>query len=187
MVTSSHNHIKITTKIWNNHHSEPLEIKLNGSLTTIELKKPHPSKLVGGVQMQNGLVPHSHMVDTNLGGVSPDQGIPAPQQASQHRVPVPRRQVPTTSSCKNQQGLSWWKKLLEPQAVPLKEHTQAHLLRFTLSELQHQGSSLKGTSGIQGETEVSGIKASRGHCPFSKFSLHGAGRWMPYLRLHQPS
>ena len=40
------------------------------------------------------------------------------------RVPVPGRQVPTTSGCKNQWGLSWWKKILEPQAVPLKEPTQ---------------------------------------------------------------
>ena len=36
------------------------------------------------------------------------------------------------------------------------------LLRLTPSELQHWGSSLKGTSGIQGETEVSGIKARAG-------------------------
>ena len=34
-------------KIQNNHQ---LEIKLNGSLTTTELKKPHPSRLVGGAQ-----------------------------------------------------------------------------------------------------------------------------------------
>ena len=37
--TSLHNHIKITTKLYSNHHSEPLEIKLNGSSTTMELKK----------------------------------------------------------------------------------------------------------------------------------------------------
>ena len=59
-LTSSHNHIKITPKIQNNHHSEPSDIKLNGSLTTTELKKPHPSRLVGGVETQNGLVPVSY-------------------------------------------------------------------------------------------------------------------------------
>ena len=32
-------HIKITTKLENNHHSEPPEINLNGSHTTTELKK----------------------------------------------------------------------------------------------------------------------------------------------------
>ena len=34
-------------------------MELNGRLTTTELKKPHPSTLVGGAQTQNGLVPHS--------------------------------------------------------------------------------------------------------------------------------
>ena len=58
-----HNHIKITTKIWNNHNSEPSKIELNGSLKTKELKKPHPLKLVGGVQMWNGLVSHPCVVD----------------------------------------------------------------------------------------------------------------------------
>ena len=43
---SVHNHIKITTKI-QNHHLEPSEIELNGSVTTTELKKLHPSSLVG--------------------------------------------------------------------------------------------------------------------------------------------
>ena len=64
-LTFSHNHIKITTKIQNNHHSELSEIDLNGSLTTTELKKPHPSKLVGGAEMQIGLVPHTSVVDKN--------------------------------------------------------------------------------------------------------------------------
>ena len=40
------------------------------SLTTMELKKPHPSKLVGGVEVWNGLVPHTRVVDKNLGGIS---------------------------------------------------------------------------------------------------------------------
>ena len=57
-LASSHNHIKITTKIENHHHSELSEIELNGSLTTRELKKPHPSRLAGGVETWNGLVPH---------------------------------------------------------------------------------------------------------------------------------
>ena len=30
--------------------TEPLEIELNGSLTIMELKKPHPSRLVQGVE-----------------------------------------------------------------------------------------------------------------------------------------
>ena len=36
------------------------EIELNGSLTTTELKKPHPPRLVGGVQMQNSPILTGH-------------------------------------------------------------------------------------------------------------------------------
>ena len=39
-----------------------IRIELNGSLTTKKLKKPHPSRMVGGAQMWNGLVPHPHVV-----------------------------------------------------------------------------------------------------------------------------
>ena len=49
----------------NNHHLEMSEIKLNESLTTTELKKPHPSRLIGGAQMWNEMVPHRHVVDKN--------------------------------------------------------------------------------------------------------------------------
>ena len=59
-LTSLHNN-KITTKIQNNHHSEPTKIKLNGSLTTTELKKPHPSRLVGGVKTWMSWS-HSHWI-----------------------------------------------------------------------------------------------------------------------------
>ena len=54
---------------------------------------------------------------------------PSPTLGPQPRVPVPGRYVPTTCGCKNQQGLRWWKKLLEPQAVPLKEPT--HRLSYS--------------------------------------------------------
>ena len=60
-----HNQIKITTKLQNNHHLEPSETELNGSLTTMELKKPHPSRVVGGAQVRNGPIPHPHVVDKN--------------------------------------------------------------------------------------------------------------------------
>ena len=40
VIASSHNHIKITTKLQNHHWEQP-EIWLNESPTTRELKKPH--------------------------------------------------------------------------------------------------------------------------------------------------
>ena len=68
-------------KIQNNHQSEPSEIKLRGSLTTMELKKPHPSRLVGGEQTRSELVPHPHEMGKNSGGISQEQAGPAPHQA----------------------------------------------------------------------------------------------------------
>ena len=108
----------------------------------MESKKPHPSRLLGRVQAQNGLVLHPCLLDKNSGEISQEWRMPAPHQGPQSRVPVPGREVLTTSSCKNQQGLSEWKKLLGSQAVPLKEPTH----RLTPSECLCQGGSLKGTS-----------------------------------------
>ena len=65
--------MKITIKIWNNYHSELLEIELNGSLKTTELKKPHPSRLGGGAQVWTVLVPHTHVMDKSSGGISQEQ------------------------------------------------------------------------------------------------------------------
>ena len=55
-------------------------------------------------------------------------------------------------------------------------HTWTHLVRIAPSELQHQGSRLKGMSGTQGESEVSGIRVSRDHCPFAEPSPQRASR-----------
>ena len=76
---SSHNDIKITIKIKNNYHSEFSEIKLNGSLTIMELKKLQPSRLVGGAQRQNRLGRDI------LGGGSPNPTPGPPVQGSSAR------------------------------------------------------------------------------------------------------
>ena len=100
-------------------------------------------------------------------------------------------------SCHN-----YW--LQKPAEVESADETWTHkqfllkkphmdLLRLTSSEGQHWGSSLKGTSGIQGETEVSSIKVraggqfspsekgDRGHYSFSEASpeigTELSGRW----------
>ena len=46
----------------------------------MDLKKPHSFRLVGGAEMKNGLVPHPHVVDKNLGGVDQEQGVPTPHK-----------------------------------------------------------------------------------------------------------
>ena len=73
------------------------------------------------------------------------------------------------------------------------------LLRLTPSELHHWGSSLKGTRGIQVETEESGVKVrareelsprEKGRQrPLSLFlalleQSHRTSRLVPYLSLH---
>ena len=65
----------ISTNLYNNHHSEPGEIELSGSLTTMKLKKPLPSRLVGGVETWNRLVPYPRVVDKNPGGISRVWGV----------------------------------------------------------------------------------------------------------------
>ena len=37
------------------------------------------------------LVPHTHVVDKNSGGISQEWGVQAPHQAPQARVPMPGR------------------------------------------------------------------------------------------------
>ena len=95
----------------------------------MELKKPHLLRLAGGAQMQNRLVPHPCVVEkkTQEGYLrskdsQPHTGLPSPEfQCQEDKSPQ--------LLVANQQGLSQWKKLLEPQAVPLKEPT--HELTYT--------------------------------------------------------
>ena len=126
---------------------------------------------------------------------------PSPTPGSLAQGSSDRKISPHKFCCKIQQGLSWQKKLLEPQAVSLKEPT--HGLGLIPSELQHWGSSLKGTRGIQGGTDMSGTKAGgggqlsprhkSGQRPFvpllsptaTEPQSHRASNWMPFFRLHQ--
>ena len=71
----------------------PLEIKVNGSLTTTELKKPHPSRLVGGAEMWNRQVPHPHVADKNLVGISWEQEVSASHKTPQARVSSNARKI----------------------------------------------------------------------------------------------
>ena len=88
----------------------------------MELKKPHPSRLVGEAEAWNGLALHPHLVDKIW------EGCLGSEESQPHtRAPGPWFQCQEDKSPKllaaKTKGLSEWKKLLESQAVPLKEST----------------------------------------------------------------
>ena len=60
----------------------------------MELNKSHSSGLIGGVETWNGLVPHPRVVDKNSGGISQEQGVPAPQQAPPAQGSRSRKIIP---------------------------------------------------------------------------------------------
>ena len=101
--------IKITTKFQKNHYSELPEIELNERSTTMELKGEKKHMGSGGRgRTQSSLGPHPHEADKGQEGyfsfraALEEQGVPAPHEGPQPRVPVPVREVPLTYGCKNQ-------------------------------------------------------------------------------------
>ena len=181
---SSHN-IKSTTKIQNHHHSGLAEIELNGSLTTTELKKPHPCRLVGEVQTWNGLV--AHCIDKNARGICWEGGVPDTQPVLPAQGSRARKISPHNFWLQTPAGIESVEETAgAPSSFSQRTHTRTNSLRLTPSELQHWDSSSKGTRDTQGKPEVFGIKESRGHCPFAKLSPLRASKLVPYLRLQQP-
>ena len=71
-------------------------------------------------------VSHSGVVDKNprgCGSNTQEQRIPASDQTTQPRVPMPGRSASITSGYKIQWGLGQWKKLWDSQESPLKGPT----------------------------------------------------------------
>ena len=89
----------------------------------MELKKPHPSRLVVGTQAQNGLVPHSCVVDKNLGGIFQEQGVPDPHQDPPAQGSSARKISPHNFWLQKLAGIESVEKVLEPQEIPFKEAT----------------------------------------------------------------
>ena len=146
----------------------------------MELKKPHPSRLVGGVETWTGLVPHPRVVDKNLGGISQGQEVAAPTLGPPAQGSSARKISPYNF---------WLQKLVVIESVEetsgpkqFLKNLQVDLFRLTPCEIQHQGSSLKGTSGIWGGTEVFGTKMRT----VGQLSPRYKGRQRP-LFLSEPS
>lgn len=70
-----------------------------------------------------------------------------------------------------------------PTSSSWRTHTQTHLL--SPSELQHQGSSLKGTVVYREKLKCLQSRQAEAIVPLLKPPPHGASKLMPYLRLHQ--
>ena len=103
----------------------------------MELKKPHPSRLVVGAQTWNGFVQHSRVVDKNSGGISWERGG-QPHDRPPAQGSSARKISPHNFWLKKPAGIELWKKFLEPQAVPLKEPTHG----LTYSDLLLLNSSI---------------------------------------------
>ena len=162
------------------------EIELNGNLTPMEIKKPHASRLVGGVQMRTG------WSLTHMWWIKIWEGYLRSEKPPPHRSPCsPGFQFQEDKSQKlldaktSEEGLSG-RSYQSPKQFLLKNpHTDWPTQTYSLwtSTWRQQ---LEGTSGIHWnwETEVLGIKSSRGHCPFSKPSPDRASKLVSHLRLH---
>ena len=81
VLTSSPNHIKITSTLQNNHHSELPEIWLNGSPTTRELKKKPQQDWKEGWRC-NGLVQY-HVKSIKIGRNILAAEVPLKKEGSQ--------------------------------------------------------------------------------------------------------
>ena len=67
VLASYQNHIKITTKLQNNNHSKLPEIELSRSYS-YRIKEETTLRLVGRVEVQDGLFPLPCVVDKNQEG-----------------------------------------------------------------------------------------------------------------------
>ena len=92
---------------------------------------------------------------------SPTSGPPA-QGSSARKISLYNFWLQKPAGIESVEGTSG-----APSSSSKKIHTWTHILRLTPCGLQQLGGGLRGTNGVQGEAEMSGIKASRGQCPFS--------------------
>ena len=127
------NHIKITTKLQNNHHSESPDNQLNGSPTTKDIKKKPVEMGKRDGDCQTGWS-HIHVwwvkIRRDISAVevaSEEEGVPASDQVLQPRVPVPGMEVAVTSGYKTPAWLVAEEDrcLLESQAFLLQACTWA--------------------------------------------------------------
>ena len=156
--------------------------------------------------MQNGLVPHPHVVDKNQNGYLRSKGNPeiSPHQDPQPKVPVPRREVPITSGCKNQQESKLWKTETSTVQSSSSQGPCTYLLALPLSSStgqqtkSHQRHTWRNLNCLVSGRDWGGVgmdnlltdrRAGRGNCPIlsphhTEVQSHRAGRQVPYLGLH---
>ena len=94
------------------------EIELNGSLTTMEFKKPHPSRLVGGERYWTGWSPIQ--MDKNSGGISQEREIPEPHRPLSPRFQCQEDKCPQLLAAKTSGYWIGGRKCWSPTQFPLK-------------------------------------------------------------------
>ena len=117
------------------------------------------------------------MVDENLEGISWEQGVSAPHQAPSTGFQCQEGKSPkllaANTSGNRVRGRNFW----SPKQFLLKNPhmdspTQTHSLWAPAPGRwleEHQGGGLRGTSGMQGEAEVSDIRRAEAIVPFLDF------------------
>ena len=181
-LTSLDNHSKLQLDYRTNITQNCQKIELYASLTAKELKKPHSSRWVGGVEIWSGLAPHPRVMDKNRDGHLGSQGSQCQEDTSPQLLAVKTVGVVLVGETLGFSGVSSWQHPCHP--------LHKDILRLVPCGPLHWGSTLKGTSGIQGGPEVSGIRAGArgqlfpdrtadsGHCacsePFPTYSHSAA-------------
>ena len=189
LFTQPHQNYNESINHQNNHHSEPSEIDLNWRLTTMEFKKPHSLRLVGGAKTWNRLVSHPRVVDKNLGGISWEWGVPATEQAPSPGFQGQEGKSSQLLAAKTNGECVGGRNCLSPKPVLLKNPhidspTQTHSLWALELGWQlegHQWHTGRGWS-VWHWGEQRPLSLFWALLPYSR----GAGKLVPCLRLQQP-
>lgn len=94
MPASSHDHVRITTKLQNDHHWEWPEVRLNRNPTHGDTRKRPPQDRWDGERCRAGWA-HTHLRPPKPErGVSEEHGAPAPQWDPQPKFPLQKESPP---------------------------------------------------------------------------------------------
>ena len=150
---------------------------MNRNLTSMELKEPHPSRLVGGMQTQNRLVPHPRVVDKNFRGDISGVRSPSPHRPTSLGFQCQEDKSPQLPAAKTSWNWVGGRNFWRPKQFLLKNPQQTHLFRLTPSQLQHRGSSLKGPVLYKEKLKCLASRRAEATVCFLNFTLTELAIW----------